>query len=272
MKKKISLVFVLMVLLMMGGTMRVRAAENYFNQTEVKQNQWVENFFLYGKDGIISGEVSDDVIVINGNLTLTATAKVKDVFVIGGEINQEPGAKIRKGIYNINLGLEHLNTWLSYLVLFFTLEAVKFVLSIFILLVCFLAMLTVRRKVVQAKDSIRERLVSTGLLGLSTFIALLLLTAASLFAGWGIPVAIALGVLTIILAAVGLAGLSLIFGELLSASFSWGKSEIAQSFFGLLLIVTLINFPLAGLLWGFLVLLLGLGGAVRSFFPHKKNI
>lgn len=249
------------------------AAEPVFNQNKVvNEGQKVENVFLYGEDGIISGEVNDEVVVINGNLTLTKTARVKDmVFLIGGELTQEPGAEVRKGIFHLNFANENLNSLLLGAGAFILMEMAKLFLTLLTFLLSLASLFVFKNKVGKAKAMLQANMLKVGLLGMFATIGLGLVLIALTVTIWGIPAAVFLGLVILILLPVGLGALSFIIGGLLLKSFAWGQKPFYQVLIGSLFIVALLNFPVLGILWGVLVLIFAIGALASSLMPEKAN-
>lgn len=269
MKRKGCFLLVLVVLLSCFSV-NAWATESIFNQNKVvNEGQKVENVFLYGENGIISGEVTDEVVVINGNLTLTSTARVKDmVFLVGGELTQEPGAEVGKGIFHINFANEKLNSLLLSAGAFALIELTRLFLALLTFLVSLASLFMLKNRVGKAKAMLQAKMLKVGLLGLFATIGLGLVVIALTVTIWGIPVAILLGLVLLILLPVGLGALSSIIGGLLLKSFAWGQKPFYQVLAGSLFIVALLNFPVLGILWGLLVLIFAIGGLASSFLPE----
>lgn len=236
----------------------------------VNERQKVENVFLYGENGIISGDVTDEVVVINGDLTLTKTARIKDrVFLVGGKLTQEPGAVVGKGIYQINLSSRNLNSLLLGVGAFALIELAKLFLGLLIFLASLVSLYVLKNRVHRAKTFLQAGIIKTGLLGLFATIGLTLVFMALTVTIIGIPVAILMGLALLILLPVGLGALSMTLGGLILKSFPWGEKQFYQVLFGSLFIVTLLNFPVFGVLWGAIILIFAIGALASSFIPQK---
>ncbi len=275
MKRKICFLFILVVMLSCF-TVNAWAAENIFNHNihnkVVNEGQKVESVFLYGEDGIISGTVTDEVIVINGNLTLTKTALVKDrVFLLGGKLTQEPGAVVGEGIFHINFANENFNNLLLSFGAFALLELAKLFLALLVFSLSLISIFVFKNRVRKAKAMLQAKVLKIGLLGLLATIGLILLFTALTVTIWGIPVAVLLGLVLIIILPVGLGALSSIIGGLLLKSFDWGQKPFYQILSGSIVIVALLNFPVLGILWGLLVLIFAIGALASSFLPEIVN-
>lgn len=262
-----------LVVLLSCFSVNAWAEESIFSKNEVvNEGQKVENIFLYGEDGIISGEVTEEVVVINGDLTLTKTARIHDrVFLVGGELTQEPGAMVGKGIFHINLANENLKSLLLGVGAFALIELIKLFLALFIFLASLASLFVLKNRVSKAKAMLRAKMLKTGLLGLFATIGLGLLFTALIVTIWGIPVAILLGLVLLILLPVGLGALSAMIGELLLRSFAWGEKPFYQVLIGSLFIIALLSFPVLGALWGVLILIFALGALATSLLPKKLD-
>jgi len=262
-----------LVVLLSCFSVNAWAEDSIFSKNKVvNEGQKVENIFLYGEDGIIAGEVTEEVVVINGDLTLTKTARIHDrVFLVGGKLTQEPGAKVGKGIFQINLANENLKSLLLGVGVFALIELIKLFLALFIFLASLASLFVLKNKVSKAKAMLQAKMLKTGLLGLFATIGLGLLFTALIITVWGIPVAILLGLVLLILLPVGLGALSAMIGELLLRSFAWGEKPFYQVLIGSLFIVALLSFPVLGALWGVLILILALGALATSLLPKKLD-
>ncbi|MDF9408891.1 MAG: hypothetical protein A4E52_01546 [Pelotomaculum sp. PtaB.Bin013] len=272
MKRRICFLLVLMALLSCFSV-NAFAVESVFEHSKtVNEGQRVENVFLYGEDGIISGFVTDDVVVINGNLNLTSTARVNGaVFLLGGELTQEPGAQVRKGFFHINLTNKNLNSLLLGVGAFGLIELAKMFLALLILLISLASLFVFKNRVKKAKLMLQSNTQKVGLMGLFATIGLGLIFAALTVTIWGIPVAVLLGLILLILLSVGLGALSSIIGELLLKSFDWGQKPYYQVLIGSLFLVAFLNFPALGILWGILVFIFATGALAASLLPGKVN-
>ncbi|MFZ5597401.1 MAG: hypothetical protein ACOY31_10375 [Bacillota bacterium] len=272
MNRKMYLVLALAILLtcFSAGARAEEAVPGHNNV--VNEGQKVKNVFLYGENGIISGEVTDEVVVINGDLTLTGTARIKDrVFLLGGKLTQEPGAVVGEGIYQINLSSENLNSLLLGVGAYSLIELVKLFLGVLIFLTSLASLYALKNRVNRAKYFLQTNIIKTGLLGLFATIGLSLVFIALTVTIIGIPVAILMGLALLILLPVGLGALGITLGELLLKSFSWGEKQFYQVLFGSLFIVTLLNFPVLGVLWGAVILIIAVGALASSFISRGAD-
>ncbi len=266
---KKSLLWLMIIWFVVGLQLPVEADQIPPDQNTVGEGQSVDRVFLYGKDGVISGQVREIVVVINGNLTLTSTANVKDrVLIIGGNIVQEPGAQVGRGIMQLDLKGKNLNSLLLAGAAFIGLEVVKILLAIFIVLASIIYLFLAKNKVAKARDSIEKQLVKVGILGILAGLGITLCLTALAVTIIGIPLAILLALIIILLAPIGFTALGLILGKLMLGHTGLGKTELSPAFFGSLIIIAFLISRIRGIV-GNIVNGPGVGALAMSIMPEK---
>jgi hypothetical protein len=259
------------IALLIGYSTPIPAEATEMDRTRVDHHQRVEDFFLFGGDGTISGEVGEAVVIM-GDLTLTKTARVRDhVFVIGGRLRLEPGAQIDEGIVHIDAGERTLNSLVLGLGTFAGLELGKLALDVIIIVFCLLYFLLARKQVMAAKQILQDNFVKTGTLGLFASLGLVLILAALSITIIGIPVAAFLMLVVLLLLPVGLAALSLIFGEIVLTGTMPDQNPLLQTLAGALILVAFLSFPVLGLVWGGLVFIMSLGATASIIISHRSS-
>lgn len=265
---------VTLVFILAGFSGSAAAAPNQDKHTKVvHEGQTTRDVFLLGEDGIISGTVTDEVVVIKGNLTLTSTADIKDrVFIIGGKLTREPGAKVGEGVFHVNLQQDTLNSLLLGVGAFMGLELGKLCLGILIIIGSLMSLLLVKTHVNRGKSALQTQFVKTGLLGMLAAVGLSFLIIALIITIWGIPAALLLGAIIIILQSIGIGALSLLIGELLLKNYIWGQKPATQVLVGSLCIISFLNFPVFGMLWGIIIFIFAMGALTVSFVPGGNEV
>jgi hypothetical protein len=271
-RKMWLLIFLVLILTIFSGN--VYAKQNITKNTKIlHEGQITRDVFLFGEDGVISGTVKDEVVVINGDLILTGTADIKDrVFIVGGKLTREPGAKVGEGIFHVNLKHQTLNSLLLGFGAFIAIELGKLCLGLLAILASVTALFLVKSRVNRAKAALQTNFIKTGLLGLLATIGSTMVVFALTITIWGIPVAILLGAIIIVLLSIGMGALSLIFGELLLRSFNLEQNSFIQVLVGSLFIVALSNFPVFGALWGIMVFIFAMGALALSLLPGRTEV
>ncbi|GAB4267795.1 hypothetical protein [Thermincola ferriacetica] len=242
-----------------------------YQETLVPEGQIVKNVLLVGKDGIIAGQVNDEVIVIKGSLTLKSSAKVADrVFVIGGDIKQEPGAQVGKGVFNISTSNATVNSFMLGLVTFAGIELIKLVLSGSLILAALIVILVAPAAAENSAAKLKGAMFKSAILGILGLICFGLLIAVLTKLLWGIPLAVSILLLLIVLIIIGCTGMSLVFGELFKKGLDSSlQSPLIITAIGSLLLVAMLNLPIVGPIWAVIVIIFALGATIQILFKKK---
>jgi hypothetical protein len=239
----------------------IASAKSIFehHSTIIPAGETINDLYVVGGDASVFGHVTGAVVVINGNLLLASTADVEGiVLVIGGEIQQVPGAKLANNVYNLSLDSETQNSLLMGGGLVLGLWVLQLAVSLLFVLITVLILIIGRQRAVSIIDKYRQesanRLLYTGLLScliLTTISILLIVTII------GIPLLIV--VLIIMIAAFALGGtvVSYRIGELNKGTSQ--KSEWIKVLIGASVIVAFANIPIIGWIVIGLVMLISLG-------------
>lgn len=244
-----------------------------FQNTLVPAGQVVKNVLLIGQDGVIAGEVKDEVVVIKGSVTLMSTAKVADrVLVIGGQIKQEPGAQVGKGVFNISTSNDTVNSLLLGIVAFAGIELIKLGLSISIILSALIVVMVAPNLARNSAEKLKSGLLKSTLSGILAMLCFSLLIAALFASVLGIPLAILLLLLFMIILLIGCAGMGLIVGELFKNSLESSlKSTMLTTAIGTLILVSMLNLPIVGPIWGLVMIIPALGSTVQVAVKSKGS-
>lgn len=243
-----------------------------FQNSLVLEGQRVKNVLLIGQDGVIAGEVQDEVVVIKGNLTLKNTAKVADrVFVIGGVLQQEPGAQVGKGVFNVSTSNAFVNSLLLGVMAFIGLELAKFLISISVIVAAIIVMFTTPTIAQNSATVLKKGLLKSAVLGFLALLCFGLLVGALVATILGIPLALILILILTLMLIVGFTGTALIFGELLKPSPDslirpTLPSTLLTTTIGSLMLVAMANLPIVGVVWVLIILVLALGSIIQVIF------
>lgn len=244
-----------------------------YQESLVPEGQTVNSVLLVGKDGVIAGTVTDEVIVIKGSVTIKSTARVADrVFVIGGEINQEPGAEVGKGVLNISTSHATVNSLIVGLLTYWGIEIIKFILSVCVIFAALIVAVIAPNIAEKSADKLRGGTLRSAVLGALGMVSFGLLMAALVSSVWGIPLALLMVLLLLVMLAIGFTGIGLVFGELfrMAAGFT-AQSNLIVTLIGSLILIAMLNLPIIGLLWGLVVLVLALGSSVQLLFRRGSK-
>ncbi|KQL53057.1 hypothetical protein AN964_05715 [Heyndrickxia shackletonii] len=245
---RVLLSFMVMVIISALLLTPVLADEkNIVNQKEtiIPKNEKVENVIVLGDNATINGEVRVAVVVINGNLQINKTANIKGpVLVIGGQINQEIGAKVTEPIISLNLNDQTKNSFILGGLLFLASWITRLALSILLVLITVIAGIATKHKFNSLPEGLTMkpgRMIITGFISsLALFAISVLLTI--LIIGIPIVIIILIGVIISLIA-----GLIFLSGQLGSQlKLFEGKPKWLVLLAGSSFIVAAINFPLFG--------------------------
>jgi hypothetical protein len=239
----------------------IASAKSIFehHSTAIPAGETINDLYVVGGDASVFGHVTGAVVVINGNLLLASTADVEGiVLVIGGEIQQVPGAKLANNVYNLSLDSETQNSLLMGGGLVLGLWVLQLAVSLLFVLITVLILIIGRQRAVSIIDKYRQesanRLLYTGLLSCLILTAISILLIVTII---GIPLLIV--VLIIMIAAFALGGtvVSYRIGELNKGTSQ--KSEWIKVLIGASVIVAFFNIPIIGWIVIGLVMLISLG-------------
>jgi len=241
-----------------------------------------EGVIAFGGEVIITGEVDDIVLGFGSIITLESTARIKgDVVSIGGTLNKKPGCTVGgdtvyfKTSEDINkLFEEGLKGFLS--VSLIPLLLIIKLISVFMwFLIALLLAAFFPRQISYASAQIRKSfwpIFGTGFLSIIIFSGLVIFSALLCFVLIGIPILLALIIIGFIIKIFGRVVLFYFFGESLINAF--GKSKVSPLLavvLGLIL-VSLVSFiPVIGVLFTFVMSIIGWGVVIRTKFGTTEN-
>lgn len=275
MKKNLSKYLItvgMMLVIFMAAIMPASAKEVVLTDKglTVKQNQYTENVIVFGHNATINGS-AHNVVIINGNLKINKTAHIRDlVLVIGGEITQEKGAHVTSNLFSFQWNNQVVNLLMVAGAVLIGSWLLKFAFSLFLLVIGFLFAFLLQRKVEEKKDYIKQSRWKVILIGLATSIVLLAIEVILTLTVVGISIALILLIPILYFFFETLATLGVTIGHKIMPEVS---SFWLIALVGMAIIVSMINFPLFGLIILFLIYWLSLSVMVmrlRDFFQKKK--
>jgi hypothetical protein len=259
--KKKSMIFIALMFCALLFTIPTNAmAKGVFEHqdTVVPANQVVDDVVVVGADTTIWGTVNDSVIVFNGDLNLKASAKVNGfVLVVGGKIQQEQGAFISDEIINLSFDKATQNSLLIGGGLVIGTWLLQLTVTIILILLPLLTILILKQRIQPFMTHARQSPGRLMYIGFFSSLILIALTVLLLVTVIGIPLAILLLVLVMLAFIIGMAALSIIVGEKIQGTF--GRSNWIISLTGLILMVSLMNIPLVGIILFLGILLFSIG-------------
>lgn len=244
-----------------------------FADTVVPAGTTVDSVVVVGGNATIAGTVKDEVFVVNGNVTLASTANIRDrLIVLGGNISADDGAYVRKGVFSIGGDFAMATTLISAGFLLLLLWFINIAVTAGLIIIPTALAWGFKRKIQEMADIIRDHTIKTvlvGLLaGLAAFIAAFIL-ALTIF---GIPVAILLMLLVLLVGIYGLGGVCCEIGRRLPfAGWTGEQGILLRTLCGAVLLALAFNLPLIGLVVLKLSLLTGFGAVILKITAQKEK-
>lgn len=235
--------------------------------TVISPSQTVEEVVVVGHNVTVQGRVTDNLIVINGNVYLTKTAKTGLILDIGGQVTSEPGAKVQnmvslwfKGPFQNSLAVGSVGMLLVW--------ALRVAVSVLLLAIPVVISFFIKPWQGVMMNSLRDSARKAGFAGLLTTVLALGLGMLFAITVIGIPIAVFVFVVYVFLGLIGLSLVSVWIGEFATRGQLDEKPKWLQSLIGATFLMAFSNIPLFGPLLLMVVWLLG-NGAV-SFFVMEK--
>lgn len=238
-----------------------------YADTVISPSQTVEEVVVVGHNVTVQGRVTDNLIVINGNVYLTKTAKTGLILDIGGQVTSEPGAKVQnmvslwfKGPFQNSLAVGSVGMLLVW--------ALRVAVSVLLLAIPVVISFFIKPWQGVMMNSLRDSARKAGFAGLLTTVLALGLGMLFAITVIGIPIAVFVFVVYVFLGLIGLSLVSVWIGEFATRGQLDEKPKWLQSLIGATFLMAFSNIPLFGPLLLMVVWLLG-NGAV-SFFVMEK--
>ena len=245
-----------------------------FKNVFIPQEATVEHVVVFGGSVTIAGKVTDEVVVINGNLNLLPTAQLeKRAFVLGGHLSEELGATVKKGIINLEASSTNITSILLAAMLMFLWGFIQLSVTF-----AFLIILPTLSQFFQSRCRHLERVCRSACgkaiaLGLLSGLAFLLLESLLIVSVVGIPFAFILGLCFILVAIFGASGVCLaIGGKIVSKMGEFDKPLWLQTLYGAIVVALVTNIPFIGPLIFSFVLLLGIGLVSLALFQKSDDL
>ncbi|MBS4174079.1 hypothetical protein [Bacillus sp. FJAT-49736] len=255
--KGFKLLFSSLVILIISSLLlnpALAAEKNVLNQKEtvIPKNEKVENVIVLGNNATINGEVKVAVVVINGNLQINKTANIKGpVLVIGGQINQEIGAKVTEPIISLNFNDQTKDSFILGGLIFLASWIIRLAISILLVLITVIVGIATKHRLNALPEGIALKPGKLIITGFISSLALLVVSVLLTILIIGIPVVILILIGVLISFVIGLVFVSGQLGN--QFRMFEGKPKWVALLAGSALIVAAANFPLFG---GILLLVL----------------
>jgi hypothetical protein len=214
-------------------------------QTILPANEKVDNIIVIGHDMDVKGKVDVSVIVLNGNLTISKSAKINGiVIVLNGNVYQEQGSFVKENILALKFSNDTINHLLLGAGMLLTSWLLRFVFSVVFVLLTVLVGLLLKNRTEQTMPMFKQQIGKVFLAGAISSLVLLAIILLLIITIIGIPIAIILAIPPIIAFLVGLSIISQYLGEkLFSGSYT---ARWIKIFAGSFLLISIFNFPFFG--------------------------
>lgn len=271
MKSRKLFLCLLAILLFAGINVKPAFAmnKNFLNvdKTILPANERVDNVIVLGHNMDIKGKVDISAIVINGNLTISKTAKIDGiVLVVNGSVKQEQGSFVKENIIALKFQDETLNHLLIAAALLIGNWLLHFIVSILIVLLSVLIGILFKDKRESTLEKLKReygKLMLTGAIASFVLLGIILLL---IFTVIGIPVAILLAIPPMISFLIGMSLLSRILGEKLVGNLH--PAKWVTSLTGSFVLVSIFNFPFFG--WIFILCLFWISSGLLLVWVRGK--
>lgn len=239
-----------------------RQSEVSQQPTTVAKGQTVEDVVVLGHNATISGDVSEILLVVNGDIHLTSSAYTGIVVDLGGTITQDPGAHIN-AVYQAAMSTPFWNGVLFGGLLIASLWLGMLAISIGMLVISVAVAWALRNQMDQAVSMISQSVRRVGTTGV--FLTLVFLAIASLLAISiiGIPVAAFVAGVYLVTGTVGFSVVSTWVGKLATRHSPIRRPVWQICLIGSSLAIALMNVPVVGWLFFCMIWLVGVGATVQ---------
>jgi len=244
-----------------------------FKDVFIPPNAFVEHVVVIGADVTIAGNVSDEVVVINGNLTLLPTAQLeKRVFVLGGRFTEEAGAVVKRGIVNLESGSNNITSILLAALLVFLWGFVQLTITFTFLMILPALSWGFRSRCQRLESVCQSSCGKAAAMGLLLGLAFLLLESLLMVSIIGLPLALVVGLFFLLTATFGARGVCLAIGGRLTAKAGeFDKPAWLKSLYGAAFVSLITNIPFIGPLFLAFILLLGVGLVSLALFQEADT-
>jgi hypothetical protein len=244
------------------------------HDTTIHQGQQIEDVLILGHNVTVSGEVSQILVVLNGNIHLTSTSRSGIVVSLGGTIQQDAGAHVN-AIYRASLVTPFWDGTLFGGVFVFFLWASMLGVSLGLILTSALFALILQRRMSGWLAQVEQSLRKTGIIGFLTSLIVLALACLCAVTVVGLPIA---GILLFVYIFAGLMGFSVIslwVGKLSLRNRGKDRADWLYCLIGATVLIAFFNIPIIGLLLFFVSWLVGVGamvgGSIQGWQLKKQS-
>lgn len=275
MKPQVKLTIILVMVLLLLVPMSVLAddlsAQFGGKPLVVPAGHLVKSVFALSTDAHIGGSVSDVVLVINGDIYLEPTAQTDLVIDLGGQVYNPANVAVKTGIFCLNLTPQFVNELFIGFAMIFGLWVARIIASVMgIVLLTGLGYLF-RRKLKPVENLLEIsylRLIGIGVSASLILIGLIFLLSLTVI---GIPVAILILIIVIAAIVLGTLPVMVYIGNKVLSPRLLEYPDLSKWLILSLLLVSVFNLPLIGIIILLGVAFTGLGVALTTSWIYLKE-
>jgi hypothetical protein len=244
-----------------------------FNDIYIEPDITVENVIVVGGNATIAGTVTDEVVVISGNVKLDSTASIRDrVIVLGGDLYSEDGARIGKGVFRIGGNFPFAATLISAATMILILWTANILVTVGLTVLPLFFTWGWKRGVQDLSEIVKTSPLKTMIVGIFGGLAALIVMLIFAITLFGIPVAGLLALLITVAIIAGLSGICHAVGQSFPVALAGGeRSVFVNTLYGTVVLALIFNVPLVGTLVLLLSCTAALGAVLIKFFTTKQD-
>lgn len=230
------------------------------DSTAIGRNQTVEDVLVIGNDVTVAGDVSEILVVLDGNVHLKSTARADIVVDLGGTIRRDDGARVN-AVYHASLDTPFWNGTMFGIAMALLMWVAMLAVAICLVGLSVLLCLAFRRSVQVPLGYVERSVRRTGLTGVLMSLAFMGIGAVTAMTIVGLPITVVLLVIYLMTGIVGFSIVSLWIGRLALRHSARLPANWLVVLLGASLITAFTMIPFVGLLLFLLLWLVGIGTA-----------
>ena len=229
--------------------------------TVIQQGQPIENVLILGHNVTVNGAVTQLLVVVDGNIHLTHSSISGIVVDLGGQIQQDRGARV-DSIYQLALHTPYWNGVLFGGLSVMGIWAAILVVEISLIILSLLIHYALRNHMGAMLQPIESSVRRVGLMGVFITIAVLAIGVLGAVTVIGLPITVLVLILYVIAGLVGFSNVSYWVGmlSLRHSPKTWPSWQIM--FIGSGLIVAMSSIPYLGIMFFLIFWMIGIGATM----------
>lgn len=206
-----------------GGGALLGAAAGRGEALLIPVGQRTDTVVSWGRPVEIAGAVSDEVVVVSGDVTVRPTARVGGrIIVVGGRVNLDRGSRVSDGVFAVDLGTATLDGLLLGLLGFGAVEGLRLVAAAALVVVALLINLAFGYRLQDWLDRHPKALWRGTVAGFVTAVGVGGTAVLAVLTFWGLPLAALLLLVAAVATLFGLGMVSLHVGTVIAQAWRQG--------------------------------------------------